>query len=205
MGVDKLKGDMDETLVYNCRNAWSSQLKESSEISLPLKDLDEIVFETILSLKEQYWSVILWYVIPCDKEFHAIVSVMAVKIQFSSPSGVLRSLSLPGILLIKCQIKVINTGAYLSNMSSDTPWINLPTFCKQNLYENGQLFLYNGYTLIYQCKAVLIGAVKQEVKRSAGRRGFIGRSSLAPQDAKSIDSLRRPKQFIEKLLRLVEF
>lgn len=35
---------------------------------------------------------------PRGRTFHAMVSVMAVKIQFSSPRGVLRSFSRPGIL-----------------------------------------------------------------------------------------------------------
>ena len=39
---------------------------------------------------------------PRGSVFHAIVSVMAVKIQFSSPSGVLRSFSRPGTLSPKC-------------------------------------------------------------------------------------------------------
>ena len=38
---------------------------------------------------------------PLGKAFQAMVSVMAVNIQFSSPSIVLRSLSCPGILAIK--------------------------------------------------------------------------------------------------------
>ena len=37
-------------------------------------------------------------IIPCGRVFHAIVSVIAVNIQFSSPNGVLRSVSLPGNL-----------------------------------------------------------------------------------------------------------
>lgn len=36
--------------------------------------------------------------VPCESVFQAIVSVIAVNIQFSSPSGVFLSLSLPGIL-----------------------------------------------------------------------------------------------------------
>ncbi len=38
-------------------------------------------------------------VLPLGKTFQAIVSVTAVNIQFSSPSGVRRSFSLPGILI----------------------------------------------------------------------------------------------------------
>ena len=40
-------------------------------------------------------------VLPLGKTFQAIVSVTAVNIQFSSPSGVRRSFSLPGILKSK--------------------------------------------------------------------------------------------------------
>lgn len=35
----------------------------------------------------------------------------------------------------------------------------------------------------YQRRAILIGVVKQEVNRSAGRSGFMGRSSLASHAA----------------------
>lgn len=40
----------------------------------------------------------MWYLSPRGSTFQAMVSVMAVKIQFSSPRGVLRSFSRPGIL-----------------------------------------------------------------------------------------------------------
>ena len=43
------------------------------------------------------WRKSLWNT-SLGKEFHAIVSVMAVKIQFNSPNMVRRSLSWPGIL-----------------------------------------------------------------------------------------------------------
>ena len=49
--------------------------------------------------------------------FHAMVSVMAVKIQFSSPSGVFLSLSLPGILGVGKGITSSNEqGTYCARM-----------------------------------------------------------------------------------------
>ena len=62
--------------------------------------------------------------LPLGSVFQAMVSVMAVKIQFSSPSGVRRSFSLPGILQLgrrrepqnpslayvhMCMVKVVTT------------------------------------------------------------------------------------------------
>ena len=48
----------------------------------------------IKSRKDVVWRTY----VPLGRVFHAMVSVMAVKIQFSSPRGVLRSFSLPGTL-----------------------------------------------------------------------------------------------------------
>jgi len=40
----------------------------------------------------------------------------------------------------------------------------------------------------YQCKAVLIGVVKQAVNKSMGKSACIGRSSFLPHAAKCIES-----------------
>ena len=79
----------------------------------------------------------------------AMVSVIAVSIQLSSPSGVLRSDASPGILRA---------------MSSGRP-------------------SEKGWCMMYDLTAMSIGVVKQEVKRSPGRRGLVGRTSSDAQAA----------------------
>lgn len=53
------------------------------------------------------------FIIP--REFQAIVSVIAVNIQFSSPIGVLLSFSLPGILSSISDVIVFSSGFMLMN------------------------------------------------------------------------------------------
>ena len=89
------------------------------------------------------------------REFQAMVSVTAVKIQFSSPSMDLRSVTVPGILSI-------------------ISWL---MFGLRRL-----MFFWR----TYQRKAILIGVVRQEVKRSAGSSWFIGRSSVSLQAPRRI-------------------
>lgn len=42
---------------------------------------------------------------------------------------------------------------------------------------------YSDSKMFYHLRAIFIGVVRQEVKRSAGSSGFIGSSSVAPQAA----------------------
>ncbi len=85
------------------------------------------------------------------KVFQAMVSVMAVKIQLSSPSMVRLSPNCPGIL---------------SSMSTVTLGARRPWPCMTN-----------------HRSAILIGVVRHDVKRSAGRSGFMGRICVAEQAA----------------------
>ena len=85
------------------------------------------------------------------KVFQAMVSVMAVKIQLSSPNMVLRSGNWPGIF---SSISTVIFGASLL-------W-----FCMTN-----------------HLRAILMGVVRQAVKRSAGSSGFMGSSWVAEQAA----------------------
>ena len=61
-------------------------------------------------LLQQYWW--LCY-LPLGKVFHAMVSVTAVKIQFSSPRGVLLSFRRPGILCIMYKSNNIVAQVYI--------------------------------------------------------------------------------------------
>ncbi len=80
-----------------------------------------------------------------------MVSVMAVKIQLSSPSIVRRSPNCPGIL---------------SSISTVTEGESRPWPCMTN-----------------HRRAILMGVVRHEVKRSAGSSGFMGRIWVAEQAA----------------------
>ena len=104
-----------------------------------------------------------------------MVSVIAVNIQLSSPSGVRRSFNLPGTLQRgrwwvtgERFLSIFMHHTHLSMISGVTPLTRLsfPTRWRQ-----------------YQSRAVLMGVVRQVVKRSAGNVGFIGSISLAPQAA----------------------
>ena len=55
-------------------------------------------------------------------------------------------------------------------------------------------FVHGGYNnhqkqFLYHLRAILIGVVRQEVKRSAGSSGFMGSNSDAPQAANCIQFL----------------
>ena len=45
------------------------------------------------------------------------------------------------------------------------------------------------HNLTYHLRAILMGVVRQDVKRSAGSSGFIGNNSLAPQEANCMQFL----------------
>ena len=51
------------------------------------------------------------------------------------------------------------------------------------------LHFYISSKMTYHLSAILIGVVRQDVKRSAGSSGFIGSSSLEPQAANWIQFL----------------
>lgn len=61
------------------------------------------VFESLKTLVQLFLNLLsnatAYKEVPLGNTFQAIVSVTAVKIQLSSPSGVRRSFSLPGILM----------------------------------------------------------------------------------------------------------
>ena len=78
-----------------------------------------------------------------------MVSVMAVKIQLSSPRGVRLSFSFPGILVIISLVICFRSG--LREMNQRRP--------------------------------AMMGVVRQQVNKSAGRSGCIGSNSLGPQAA----------------------
>lgn len=96
------------------------------------------------------------------------MSVIAVKIQFSSPSGVRLSFNRPGTLERNATSSASLLLPYLSIMSWVIPDTRLrwPILWSQ-----------------YHKSAVLMGVVKHEEKRSAGSVGLMGNSSLGPQDA----------------------
>ena len=102
--------------------------------------------------------------------FQAMVSVIAVKIQFNSPRGVRLSFNRPGTLKTGNDdiISPLDLVTYLSMMSAVMPptRLSLPTRWRE-----------------YQRRAVLMGVVRQAVKRSAGSLGFMGSVSFAPQAA----------------------
>ena len=103
------------------------------------------------SWRKSFWNKSL------SKTFHAIVSVMDVKIQLSSPIIVRLSFIWPGIFSSK---SIVKPGMSLHKFFCDT----------------------------YQCKAVLIGVVKQAVNKSMGKSGCIGKSSFLLHAAKCIES-----------------
>jgi len=95
------------------------------------------------------------------KDDQAMVSVTAVKIQLSSPSGVLLSFRSPGI-----------------RMTMSTVILDLGSL------ELVEILRFNG-SCRTKCRSdVSMGEVKQQVKRSAGRSGDIGKTWLAVQAAR---------------------
>jgi len=98
-------------------------------------------------------------------EDHAIVSVTAVKIQLSSPSGVRRSFRSPGMLMTISTV----------------------------IRERGSSLLVEILRLSGSCSTkwrndVSIGDVRQQVNKSAGRSGDMGRVSFALHAARCIAS-----------------
>lgn len=96
-----------------------------------------------------------------SKEDHAIVSVTAVKIQLSSPRGVLLSLRSPGIRITMSTV-ILALGSSL-------------------LVE---IFRFSGSCKTKCRREVSIGDVKQQVNRSAGKSGDIGKTCEAVQAAR---------------------
>ena len=90
-----------------------------------------------------------------------MVSVTAVKIQFSSPSGVLLSFKSPGM-----------------RMTMSTVILDLGSF------ELVEILRFNGSCKTKCRNDVSIGEVRQQVKRSAGKSGDIGNTWLAVQAAR---------------------
>ena len=132
--------------------------------------------------------------IPLGKRFHAIVSVIAVKIQFSSPMGVLRSLTVPGILQRKERVHVWRHFQHIP----PTYW---STESKVDLLTKRPTFFQ-----VIHLSDVWMGVVKQEVKRSAGSWGFIGSISSVPQEARMMLWLRSPRLLaLEDPLTSLEF
>ncbi len=80
----------------------------------------------------------------------AMESVMAVKIQLSSPRGVRLSWRRPGSFLAR----------------------------------SGEMLVLRGFWRTKNHRAISMGVVRQAVKRSAGRRGFVGRFSWTLQAAR---------------------
>jgi hypothetical protein len=86
------------------------------------------------------------------KDDHAIVSVTAVKIQLSSPSGVRRSFRSPGI-----------------RMTMSTVTLDLGSLLLV------EMFRRSGSWSTKWRRDVSMGEVRQQVNRSAGRSGDIGK------------------------------
>ena len=109
---------------------------------------------TSKSCLKSFWKV------SRGRVFQAIVSVIAVKIQFSSPSMVLRSPNWPGI------------------------------FSSWSRVTSGARWWPRSFLITNHLSAILMGVVRQVVNRSAGRSGVIGSSWSLLQAASWMQVLR---------------